>query len=85
MQNADLDSAIRDFSEAINRRPDFADAYQNRGMAKYKRGEYKSALQADLNQAIKYESNSANFYNLRGVILNAMEEYDLAHRSILEM
>ena len=48
LQNDDIDSAIRDFDEAINRRPDFASAYQNRGVAKFKRGDFDFAL-ADLN------------------------------------
>ena len=77
LKSNDPDDAIRDFSEAINRRPEFADAYQNRGMAEFILKQYREAL-ADLNRAIQYNKNSANFFNMRGVILNAMEEYDAA-------
>ena len=86
-QNGNLASAISDFSQVINMRPSYANAYQNRGIAEFKRGEYEFAL-ADLNEAIRYDaprsnqpwicSQSASFYNFRGVILNAMGMYDRA-------
>lgn len=77
LRNKNIDSAILDFSEAINGRPNFASAYQNRGVAKFERGDYEAAL-ADLNQAIGYDASSAVFFGFRGVILNAMGQYDRA-------
>ena len=46
-------------------------------MAEFILKQYREAL-ADLNRAIQYNKNSANFFNMRGIILNAMEEYDAA-------
>ncbi len=43
--------AIRYYDEAIKKKPDFADAYNNRGLAEYRNGNRETAL-ADYTQAI---------------------------------
>ncbi len=44
--------AIRYYDEAIKKKPDFADAYNNRGLARYRNGEREAAL-ADYTEAIQ--------------------------------
>ena len=50
--------AIADFDEAIKLDPNDATAYNNRGSAKEKLGDYASAS-ADFDQAIKLDPNNA--------------------------
>jgi len=75
LKAGDYESAVRDFSDAIDRRFDFADAYENRGMAKYYMQNFDGAL-ADLNRAITLNNKSAIYFVMRGNILNEMGEYD---------
>src|SRR5215472_8892530 len=48
----DYDSAIADYTEAINRQPNFIDAYTNRGRAWFKRGNFDRANK-DFSDAIR--------------------------------
>lgn len=73
----DVTSALSDFDEAINRRPDFIIAYKNRGITRLRAGNLDGAL-SDFGQGLKLSKNSAEFYNLRGQLLNTMGEFDRA-------
>jgi tetratricopeptide (TPR) repeat protein len=60
-----FDSAITDFTAAIQRDPTYLDAYRNRGLALHRSGDYDRAL-ADFNYAIEHNPNGAPLYNARG-------------------
>ena len=57
----DKQGAIADYNQAIQIKPDFAYAYNNRGLAKYKLGDDQGAI-ADYNQAISIKPDHANTY-----------------------
>ena len=61
---------MRITTKAIELNPQHADAYNNRGNAKYSLKEYKEAIK-DFNQAIELNPQHAKAYNNRG---NAKEE-----------
>ncbi len=90
-EKSDWGAMIDAYDEAIRLKPDYADAYYNRGVVKERLGQYEAAL-ADLNQAIRLEPDDAEAYNNRGNVkiylgnLNeAREDYqkalDLAQES----
>ena len=60
------ESAIVDYDRAIELKPDYEDAYNNRGAVKVELGLYKSAI-LDLDKAIELEPDEANTYKNRGV------------------
>jgi tetratricopeptide (TPR) repeat protein len=79
-----LDSAIADFSEAINLNPTSADAYFHRGTAFLAKGAYDRAI-ADLDQAIGLDPKDPEAYNARGEAYRdkgdsdrALADFDLA-------
>lgn len=51
LQKREYREAIRYYSEALDKKPDFADAYSNRGLAKFRNGDPEGAL-ADYDRAI---------------------------------
>ena len=58
MQIIDYESmkkAIKDYGQAIKFKPNFAEAYNNRGNAKNKLGRYEEAIK-DYDQAIETQS-----------------------------
>ena len=61
----DKQGAIADYNQAIQFKPDNAEAYLNRGRAKDKLGDYQGAV-ADYNQAIQFKPDFANAYYNRG-------------------
>ena len=66
----DLKGAIADFTKAINIDGGFADAYYDRGLAKYGTKDYYGAI-SDLTNALKFSSSLNNAlvgesYYLRG-------------------
>ncbi|MBE9245257.1 tetratricopeptide repeat protein [Microcystis aeruginosa LEGE 00239] len=56
---------MADYNQATNIKPDYADAYNNRGSAKYELGDKQGAI-ADYNQAIKIKPDYADAYINRG-------------------
>ena len=64
----DYDHAIADYSQAIRLKPDYAEAYNNRGFAYSLKGkiEMPNAI-ADYSQAIQLRPDYAIAYNNRGV------------------
>lgn len=61
------DRAIADYTAAIQLKPDFAEAYNNRGFAYYLQGKGEAAI-ADFTRAIELRPNYPKAYNSRGVV-----------------
>ena len=60
-----FDAAIDAYNKAVWLKPDFAEAYSNRGVAKNNLGRHEEAI-ADLDEAIRLKPDSAEAYNNRG-------------------
>ena len=65
MHKDELDSAIEGYTKAIALDPQDAEAYGNRGLAYYGKGDYDQAI-ADLSQAIALDPQDAEAYCDRG-------------------
>jgi tetratricopeptide (TPR) repeat protein len=82
----DSKTALAFLNEASRLKPDFADAYANRGASYNVLGRYRRAIQ-DLDEAIKLNPRMAMAYNNRGnsygnldQLQRAIEDYDEAIR-----
>ncbi len=73
----DYDSAVEDFTRALDRRPRYVDAFKNRGRARQEQGDYDKAI-ADFNQALHLDPKRTDLYNARGSALFDKGEYDRA-------
>jgi Flp pilus assembly protein TadD len=63
-QEQDYDSALTNYSQAIQLAPDYGDAYTGRGMTYYVKKEYDHAI-ADWTEAIRFIPNDALLYIAR--------------------
>ncbi len=61
------DRAIADYTTAIELKPDYAEAYNDRGFAYYLKGDAERAI-ADYTRAIELRPNYPKAYNSRGVV-----------------
>jgi tetratricopeptide (TPR) repeat protein len=77
MRKGELDTAIRDFDDTINRDPRHSLAYQARGRAWYQKSEFDRAV-TDFNKVIDLEPKSFIGYFYRGVALKGKGEFDRA-------
>src|SRR5262245_9205275 len=89
LQEGEYAKAITAYTEAIRLDPEYADAYNDRGLAYANRaydnrgityarkGEFAKAV-ADGSQAIRLNPNEAKFYNNRGSIYVMMQEFGKA-------
>lgn len=68
LPEADLDGKIERYSHAIDLKPDYPDAFNNRGIAYADKGRKKQAIK-DYCQAIKVNPDYADAYYNRGTIL----------------
>jgi len=82
----DVDEQLRFCTEAIRLKPDFAEAYYNRGVARLKEGDEWRALR-DYDEAIRLKPNLAEAYNNRGIarrqkgdVQGALQDYTEAIR-----
>ena len=82
----DIDERLRFYSEAMRLKPDYADAFNNRGLARTAKGDIEGALQ-DYNEAIRLKPDEAAvFYNRANVrdakddIEGALQDYSEAIR-----
>ena len=66
----DDDRAIADYSSAIRLKPDYAEAYNDRGFAYYLKGDAERAI-ADYTRAIALRPDYPKAYNSRGVVYMA--------------
>lgn len=76
-RNGDFDQAIAAYSEAIRRRPAFAEAYYERGLTHVQMGDLDAAI-ADYTDAIRLRPEYRQAYNNRGVAYAQREDYDKA-------
>jgi len=73
-ESGDYQGAIADYNQAINIKPDYALAYNNRGNAKSDLGDYQGAI-ADYNQAINIKPDYADAYYNRGIAKSDLGDY----------
>jgi tetratricopeptide (TPR) repeat protein len=75
----DLDGAVKDYNEAIRLKPDYADAFNNRGNARYDQRNYEEAIQ-DYNEAIRLKPGYTLAFNNRGMARKAKGDIEGANR-----
>ena len=69
--------AIKHFTKAIELRPDYAEIYNNRGVAYERKGEIDRAI-VDYNTVIELRPDHAEAYNNRGLVYSDKDEHDRA-------
>jgi tetratricopeptide (TPR) repeat protein len=69
--------SIADLTKAIQRNPKDADAYYNRGVVYYHKGDYEPAI-ADLTRAIEFDPDDTDAYIWRGAAYYAKGDYGSA-------
>ena len=87
MMLGQVDGAIEAYSNAIDLKPDDADAYNNRGVAYYDKGEYDLAIK-DYNTAIELEPDDAQAYMNRGNAHKKKGNFDCSiedHNTAIEL
>jgi lipoprotein NlpI len=73
----DHDRAIADYNEAIRVKPDYADAFNNRGVTYDHKGDHDRAI-ADYTEAIRIKPDYAAAFNNRGLAYYSKGDYDSA-------
>lgn len=74
VKSADLDEKIHCYTEAIRIKPDYAEPYNNRGIARKKKGDLDGAIK-DYTEAIRIKPDHANAYWGRGNAWWEKEDY----------
>ncbi len=77
VEGRNYDLAIAEFSEAVRLKPDYAEAYINRGVAYVGKGDYDRAI-ADENQAIRLDPRQARAYCNRANDYTHKDDWDRA-------
>ena len=72
-----IDQAIADFTEAIRLDPNYANAYNNRGLAYDDKGDFARAIE-DYTQAIRFEPRHVNAHTNRGADYAETGQFDKA-------
>ena len=75
--------AIKDHDKAIELDPNYAMAYNNRGVAKADLKQYFEAIK-DHDKAIELDPNYAMAYNNRGVAKEGLKQYEAAIKIIIK-
>jgi tetratricopeptide (TPR) repeat protein len=79
----DIGEQLRFYAEAIRLKPDSADAFNNRGVARSGKGDLDGALQ-DFTEAIRLKPDSADAFNNRGVARRDKGDLDGALQDFTE-
>jgi tetratricopeptide (TPR) repeat protein len=74
-----FDPALADYDAAIRLRPDYAEAYVNRGVVHYDRGDYDLAI-ADNDAAIRLRPDFAEAFNNRSLAWYKKGDYQRAQQ-----
>lgn len=82
-ENDDYDSAIENYTYAIDAKPDFAAAYNNRGCVRFEKGDIDGAY-SDVNKAIHLDPQLAQAYLSRGYVLYKQGNYNAAMKDYNE-
>lgn len=77
------DEAIEEYNEVILLKPDYADAYNNRGYAYSHLGQFEQAID-DYDEAISLDREFANAYYNRGVAYYFLGQYERAIEDLHE-
>ena len=72
-----FDSAVGEFTKAIEIHPRSHSAFLNRGLAHMRNGDFDAAIR-DLNKAIRLNRDSADGYSNLGLVYQEMGDYDRA-------
>ena len=75
------EGAIADYDTAIRLKPDFANAYHNRGIAKTRLGEHLSAI-TDYDTAIRLKPDDADAYVNRGIAKMMLRRFREARQDL---
>ncbi len=75
IQDENPEKGISAYNQAISLNPDYAEAYNNRGVAKDELGQHDEAI-TDYNDAIRLKSNYAEAYNNRGAAKAELGQHD---------
>jgi FkbM family methyltransferase len=73
----DLDAAIDSYKRAINIKPDYAEAYSNKGVALTKKGDLEAAIDS-YKQAINIKPDHAEAYSNMGAALEKQDKLEEA-------
>lgn len=74
---SDYKNAVADYTKVLKLKPNYAEAYHNRGVTHLKQGEYTQAL-ADFKSALKLKPNYADAYYGRGLAYSSLGKYSQA-------
>lgn len=75
--NGDYTDAIKQFSDSINLKPDYANSHFNRGELYFELGRYEQAV-GDYSRAIAIDASDPQYFNSRGHCQFMLESYDAA-------
>jgi len=73
--NGDIPGAIDEYSRALELKPDFAEAYNNRGYAEWKWNENEAAL-ADFSKAIELRPDYGNAFTNRAFVYFDLNDFE---------
>jgi len=74
LKTIDLDGEVNGYTEAIRIKPDYADAYINRGLARHDKGDLDGAIK-DCTEAIRIKPDYAAAYYNRAGAWKQKEDY----------
>lgn len=73
----DLEAVINAYDSALGLNPDYAEVYNNRGVARHALGQYEGAI-ADYDLALRLNPDYANAYNNRGIARGNLGQHEAA-------
>lgn len=79
LRHAKLDESVIALTKAISLRPDYAEAYNNRGLAHYKQNNFVEAAE-DFLKAIQFNPTNENAYNNIATVFCKQGDYEQALR-----